>query len=316
MDEITIKNDLPIISDSSIVEVARQAEQRIEAIKKIKKMALMVTNADDWVDENGKPYLQGSGGEKVAGLFNISWRIDEPTFEQEESGHFTYTYKGYFSMGARTIEAQGSRSSKDPFFKKYDWVDQVDKDGKPIIGEDGKVYRKRVEKPIGDIDRRDVKMAAYTNLVGNGITRILGIRNLTWEDLSEFAGVKQDQVRGVKYRKAGEQPPLKEPQKKTNGPAKPLEEQPQNPVIHTGILATRERKGTGPYFITAHLDGNEQTFSTFSKTIYDLATSEIQTSVFLKMEYQKVVKGDKTYLNVVSLARIEGEPKGQEDIPF
>jgi hypothetical protein len=47
-------------------------------------------------------------------------------------------------------------------------------------------------------------MAALTNLLGNGITRILGIRNLTYDDLEKFAGIKQAEVKGVKYKKAGE----------------------------------------------------------------------------------------------------------------
>ena len=309
MDEITVKNDLPMISDSSIVEVARQAEQRIEAIKKIKKMALMVTNADDWVDENGKPYLQGSGGEKVAGLFSISWRIDEPIFEQEESGHFTYTYKGYFSMGGRTIEAQGSRSSKDPFFKKYDWVDQVDKDGKPIVGEDGKVYRKRVEKPIEDIDRRDVKMAAYTNLVGNGITRILGIRNLTWEDLAEFAGVKQDQVRGVKYKKAGEQPPLKEPQKKSNGNPPPPQTTTGNHLV-TQIEDVEIQKGVKDgkpwtrYSIAILQDGKKVWGKTFSETIGKLAQEEKGTGMPIAITWEMGKYG----MEIKEMARAERDP--------
>lgn len=167
--------EISAIANDMLVSVAEKAEKRVEAVNKIKRLALKVTNSQDWVDQNGKPYLQASGAEKIARLFGISWRIDEPTCEEEADGHFTYTYKGYFTLGGVTIEAIGSRSSKDGFFKKYQYVDN-----------------KRIELPISAIDKGDVKKAAFTNCIGNGITRLLGIRNLAWEDLEE-AGIKVSQ---------------------------------------------------------------------------------------------------------------------------
>jgi len=194
------------IADDFLIHVAQQAEGRIDAVVKIKQLSLKVTNASDWTDQNGKPYLQVSGSEKIANLFNISWRIDEPTCETEPDGHFTYYYKGYFSLGGRSIEVEGSRSSKDPFFKKYKY-EKVE--GKPD---------KKVELPITAIDRGDVKKAAMTNLFGNGITRILGIRNLTYADLEAFANIKKEQITTINYKTGGEKKePIQQPQAKTEG---------------------------------------------------------------------------------------------------
>jgi hypothetical protein len=175
-----VENDesLPAIANDQIVFMAEQAEKRIEAINKIKTIALKVTNPHDWVDESGRPYLQVSGAEKVARLFGISWRLDPPTMFVEEDGHFSYTYKGYFSMGPVEIEAIGIRSSRDPFFsKKHD-----------------------KEIPPSEIDRTNVQKAAYTNCVGSGITRLLGIRNLTYEDLGN-AGIDRDKMGRVEYNR-------------------------------------------------------------------------------------------------------------------
>ena len=205
---------VPALADDSLLRVAEMAERRIDAVIKIKQMALKVTNAGDWNDQGGRPYLQVSGSEKVANLFNISWRLDEPTVETESDGHFTYTMRGIFSIPGRSISAEGSRSSKDPFFKKYDWIKQ---EGRPD---------KKVEKPISAIDRRDVRMAALTNLLGNGITRLLGIRNLSYDDLEKFAGIKKADIAAVDYRgKGGDKPPLKEPGKKSDDPLKISEAQ-------------------------------------------------------------------------------------------
>jgi len=166
------------IADDTLVAVANQAEKRINAIKRIKEIVLKVTNSNDWVDQGGRPYLQTSGGEKVGSVFGISWEIYEPELTVEEDGHYSYTYKGKFRLGDRKIEFSGSRGTKDPFFSKAH--------GESV--------------PISEIDRNDIKKSAQTNLIGNGITRILGIRNLTWEEL-EAAGIHRGKTNRVDYDK-------------------------------------------------------------------------------------------------------------------
>jgi hypothetical protein len=200
------KQPATMFDDEGLIIMARKAEAMIEAVKKIKQVSLAVTNAKDWTDQQGNPYLQASGAEKVGNLWNISWRFltPEPIFEEDPDGHYTFTYQGEFSMpNGRTIQAEGSRSSRDPFFKQN-------------LYENGKFIK---EKTIQERDnKRDVKMAALTNLLGNGITRILGIRNLTWEDLEKFALIKQEEVRKIQYKEKGEsKAPIREPQKKGEG---------------------------------------------------------------------------------------------------
>lgn len=196
-EEMQQYENYPAIADDTLIQIAKQAEARIEAVVKIKQMALKVTNPSDWTDQQGKPYLQASGSEKIANLFNVSWQIDEPQMETEADGTITYIYKGRFSLAGRSIEVEGSRSSRDTFFKKYEYDKAGNKTG---------------EKPL---DRRDLKMAAMTNLLGNGITRLLGIRNLTWADLEQYANIKQGDIKGkVEYKKAG-QPPPSQPQSKS-----------------------------------------------------------------------------------------------------
>jgi hypothetical protein len=176
-----------MFADDTLLAMAEQAERRIEAVIKIKQVALRVTNAGDWVDQNGRPYLQASGAEKIGNLFNISWRIDEPSVEIEEDGHYTYTYRGVFSMSGRSIQVEGSRSSKDGFFRQYVWENN-----------------KKTERTVADRDnKRDVKMAALTNLLGNGITRLLGIRNLSYADLEAYAGIKKSDLGKVEYKSEG-----------------------------------------------------------------------------------------------------------------
>lgn len=169
------------IEDERLVKLAEQIEKRIEAMKKIKKWALSLTNASDWSNQNGKPYMETSGAEKIGRGFGVQWKFldKEPLIEYEESGHFMYTYRGIFSLAGATIEVIGTRSSKDGFFTRG-----------------GKI-------PISEIDKGDVKKSAYTNMVQAGITRILGLRNITWAELKEFAGISQDQVKSIDYKVDG-----------------------------------------------------------------------------------------------------------------
>lgn len=175
--EIVVQQMPTSLVDDQLLAVAAAAEKRVDAINRIKILSLKVTNAHDWNDQGGKPYMGVSGAEKVARLFGISWRLDEPTREDHEDGHFSYTFKGYFTMGTAEIEVIGTRSSKAPFFGGS-------KD-RPI--------------PPSEIDRNDVKKGAMTNCLGNGISRLLGIRNMTWEEL-EQAGIKRESVGKVTYR--------------------------------------------------------------------------------------------------------------------
>ncbi len=172
-----LDTEISMLSNDNLLAMAEQAERRIDAINRIMSASLKITNEKDWILIAGTPYLQESGATKVARLFGIGWSIENPILETESDGHFTYTYKGKFFMGGTSIEATGSRSSKDEFFT-------------------GKTNPKAPQ----DIDKRDVKMSAYTNCINNGIKRILpGLRNLTVEDMAS-AGLDCNKMQGYTFK--------------------------------------------------------------------------------------------------------------------
>jgi len=265
--------DVPAIGDSTLLALAEQAEKRVMALNKIKKAALLATNARDWTDQNGNPYLQVSGSEKVARVFGIAWKIDEPVFEQEESGHFSYTYKGYFTVAGATIEAIGTRSSKDPFFKRYA--------GK---GDD------RHELPPSEIDKGDLKKAAYTNLLGNGITRLLGLRNLSWEDIKEYAGITKDQVGRVDYKKNG---------KAQSGIASESAQTVTVDVSDVRMAAFKKKDGSqGEKYI---IKNGNATYDTFSKSFATVAKEAKEAGLKVEITYTENQWGK----NIESLKKIE-----------
>lgn len=160
--------------------LADRADKIIEATNRIMEAALKITTELDWVLIGGKPYLQESGTTKISTLFGISTNIVKgfPTVESDNDGYKTYTYRVLFSMKGKSIECDGARSMKEDFFAKT-------KDG--------------LKKPDA-IDERDVKMAAYTNCLNNGIKRLIpGLRNIDVATL-ENAGLDTKKITGYTFK--------------------------------------------------------------------------------------------------------------------
>ena len=165
----------------NILYLADKAEKYIEAMNRIMDAALKITNELDWVLIGGKPYLQESGTTKVARLFGISIQLlGAPTVETDNEGYKTYTYKARFMLKDQFVECEGSRGMKEDFFAKQ--------------GKD-----KPLKKPDA-IDERDVKMAAYTNCLNNGIKRLIpNLRNIDVATL-ERAGLDANKISGYTFK--------------------------------------------------------------------------------------------------------------------
>lgn len=168
-------------SADNIMYLAEKADKMITAMNKIMSAALKITSEHDWTLIGGKPYLQESGATKVARLFGISWQIGSPKIECDAEGYKTFTYKGRFEMRGQFIECEGSRSMKDDFFG-----------GKPDA-----------RKSVDEISERNVRQAAYTNCINNGIKRIIpGLRGIDVKTLEE-AGIDTGKIKGYTFKDGG-----------------------------------------------------------------------------------------------------------------
>ncbi len=177
------QNIIPV--EEGIEIVIARAEKQVKVLEKVLAIAIQRTNQYDWVDQNGKPYLACSGAEKLVPLFgiNITDVLGEKKYTKDEKGdYYIYQYKGTFFWKAGSIEAIGACSSRDKFFA---WDRQAQE-----------------FKPLPEVDETNIMKAAYSNMMVNGITRLLGIRNLTWEQLEKF-GICRDKVSKVEYGKSG-----------------------------------------------------------------------------------------------------------------
>jgi hypothetical protein len=181
--EIVVMNNAGLADTTD--DIIASAERRIAQIDKVITLSIRRTNENDWVDLSGKPYLTASGAEKIARLFGISWKIlkSEKVMSNDEKGQFYfYQVTGIFSLAGwkDSVEAVGTCSSKDQFFAK----------------------RGGELKPISEIDETNIMKAAYSNCVANGVCRLLGIRNLTWDQV-KAGGIDSSKAAKVNYANGG-----------------------------------------------------------------------------------------------------------------
>lgn len=258
------------IDSAALITLGNEVEKRVEAMNKIKRAALTLTNPKDWCDQSGTPYLMVSGAEKIARMFGVGWKILEPIKEKLEGGHFSFTYTGTFTLAGNSITAVGTRSSQDPFFKRYAYPDGV-----------------KTELPVSAIDCGDVKKAAYTNCIGNGITRIIGLRNLSYDDLQAFAGFGKEQVAKVEYKKGGQ----------TSKPDQAQKADEASEKTTIGVKEVKRRTGTSAksgkawvQFIV--IDGSGIEYKTYSETLAQKAKDAHENGLEALIIFKKTQYGN------------------------
>lgn len=172
-------------SEGALADALDIIESRNALFQRVMQVAISATSQGDWIDQEGKPYLQASGAEKVARRFGVriyDVEIERENLSDDNGQYYLYTVTGKAAIGngRESIESIGTCSSRDKFF--------------------GRAYGKN--KPMQDVDIGNVKKKAYTNFMGNAITRLLGIRNLSWDDLSKY-GINRSGKPGVTYQSKG-----------------------------------------------------------------------------------------------------------------
>lgn len=170
-----IVEDVPVeqvITDDFIAKFEKQAELYQQ---KYLPICLRLTNENDWVSHaQGKFYLQSSGAEKICNPLGIVW--DRPVVtkherEDEKGKFYEYEIEGILQSRVlkRFIWTTGNCSSRDQFFNAR-----------------------------GSFDEGDIRKAAYSNWVVNGVTRLAGIRNPTAEMLQK-AGLSAEKIQRIDY---------------------------------------------------------------------------------------------------------------------
>ena len=118
-----------------------------------------------------------------------------------------------------------------------------------------------------------MKKAAYTNCIGNGITRLLGLRNISYEDLEKVAGIKREQITQIEYRS-----------KKKQDNAPPTETQEVTGEVSDVRMKKGKTKTGKDYTLYTVIIDNEQ-YKTFSESFAKLAKEAKETGTPVAVKF-------------------------------
>ena len=178
--EIIVKQAEPISPDIT-EQMISTAKRRRKFIEVVTEEALRATTNRDWIDEEGTPYLMGSGADKVIRTFALSlWDVESKMIwtEDTEGRYYYFSVQGKVGFSKNEFgEYIGTCSSRDAFFAKR-----------------GGEYL-----PLSQVDIGNIEKKAYTNFIVNACGRFLGLRGLTWEIVTKITGIKKKECDAVKY---------------------------------------------------------------------------------------------------------------------
>jgi len=190
------QTESPVLSVNSMEALVMKVEQEVDLAVRLKVVCIRLTNPKDWTNQNGKPYLEATGAQKIRKRVGVCWSdVKKLPVEEYEDGHYSIYYEGNVYMkdpvtGERLDEIvmMGGRTSRDPFFTTR-YIKRGEKSVKTTL-------------PPSEVDMSDVTKAAFTNFQVNAITGYLGIKGFTWEDLNE-GGIQKTDVEQIQYKKKG-----------------------------------------------------------------------------------------------------------------
>lgn len=164
-------------------QMMKNAIARAEIVEKMRTLAIMATFSGDWVDYGDKPGIDGPGAERIARTIGlIAFDLDASTEDLPGNEYIIYIRGKLGFPSGEYIEVMGSCCSTKPFFKA------------------------KADSNNTKVDPGDIHKNAITNFYVNGVSRFLGLRGLSWEDLKEISDGKilREKAQKIEYGSAKE----------------------------------------------------------------------------------------------------------------
>ena len=188
--EIVLANMSPEQIEERCLVIDKIAEARQRMIQTCLKRA----SNGDFIDFDGKPYLEGEGAMRIASTVGIHVERPEVTVEWVGDDCFVEAFgeASWPVTGARA-SAIGDCNTRDKFFS----------------GKDGEsaTMAKMLESANGDrhIAARmllgKIKKKAVENWTSRVVCAVMGIKGLTWDDLAGLGFARERAGAGVQYAK-------------------------------------------------------------------------------------------------------------------
>lgn len=164
---IEILNDAQALARATPEQLETAIDRRNTLMDKIRDAALKATWSEQWTNMDGKPWPTAAAAETIARRCAVKvhgTRWERVERHDDAGAFFFYVYTGTVELpgGLDSAEVVGTCSSRDQF-----------------IGTEAAGGRE-----LSEINEDDVMKAAYSNMVVNGVMRLLGLRGLTWERLT------------------------------------------------------------------------------------------------------------------------------------
>ena len=237
---VEIKNKAPIISEQNLFLINNtNINQMIENVKCVAKLvescrraALVITTNEDWTNQYGKPYLGASGCQRLRAFFNVYVKDVKKKEYLDKEGFPVCDFEGI-------IGAIIKKSTLGLLKPGEEDVELFHPEGYFFGGRTGKdeFFRKRKDGWLSaeEVDKSQLRGTAYSNFEANGISRLLGFRNLIWQELAQY-GIQQSKVATFDYKgkpkaSASVQKETQKPVQSVQGEVKPPQTAVQDEAI-------------------------------------------------------------------------------------
>jgi hypothetical protein len=181
------KNGELVPTERTLSQRIADAESGIEAINRLRNVALKLLKPRSVIDQAGHPYIKSNAASLIGRMFGVSV-IDqkwEPTeIIQHTDGYpdeKIFTVSGTCIFDGQPFPVCGVSTTRDKFFGK-----------KTVDG-------KKVFKQYDEIDIGSLKMKAVTRMNGAATRAALDLNSLEWAEIKESAKIDKSDVEAVEY---------------------------------------------------------------------------------------------------------------------
>lgn len=172
-----------VSTEKDLLKLSNKFTLKQKLVLMLKQQALGYLKPNDVLSQGGEPYIIDSGCQMIARGFDVSLTniklLNQLTIKYPDGPDaIIFSYSGLsFIPHLGETEVTGACSTRDKLLGT--------KGGEP--------------KALKDIDIPSVMKKAETNLRRRAVTKPLGLDNVTWKELKQFAGITKDMVVKVEY---------------------------------------------------------------------------------------------------------------------
>ncbi len=186
-------------------------DKAADARKAIFQACLRRAQPDDFIDFDGKPYLEGEGADRIAAIVGI--QLSRPLIEVRTVGDDIFVEvvgEATWPLTGAVASEFGSCSTRDKFFSGRDG--------------DSATMSRLLESANGDrklaaeMLAGHVKKKAIANWKSRVVSAVLGVKGLTWADLEKLGLNRSQSGAAVQFKKGSNQS-VKQQQSQPDAPA-------------------------------------------------------------------------------------------------